>query len=98
MEKKNTERASRPDDENPEWTRDEIRAARPALDMIAEVFGTNAADTLKRGRGRPQKPDRKINQTLRLDADVVEAYRRVGRGWQVRINDVLRRHMHDAAE
>ena len=98
MEKKRTDRASRPDDENPEWTRDEVRSARPALDLIAEVFGAEAAETVKRGRGRPQKPDRKINQTLRLDADVVEAYRRVGRGWQVRINDVLRRHMNDVGE
>jgi len=98
MEKKRADRASRPDDENPEWTQDDIRAARPALDVIAEVFGAEAAETVKRGRGRPQKPDRKINQTLRLDADVLEAYRRVGRGWQVRINDVLRRHMNDAVE
>ena len=98
MEKKTAERASRPDDENPEWTPEEIRNARPALDLIAEVFGANAAETLKRSRGRPQKPDRKINQTLRLDADVVEAYRRAGKGWQVRINAVLRKHMHDATE
>jgi uncharacterized protein (DUF4415 family) len=48
---------------------------------------------LKRGRGRPAKADRKVNQTLRLDADVLEAYRREGRGWQSRINRVLRAHM-----
>jgi uncharacterized protein (DUF4415 family) len=32
---------------------------------------------------------------LRLDADVVEAYRRQGRGWQTRVNAVLRAHMDD---
>ena len=37
----------------------------------------------------------KVNQTLRLDADVVEAYRRQGRGWQTQINAVLRAHMNE---
>ena len=30
------------------------------------------------GRGRPTKPDRKVNQTLRLDQRVVEAYPAMG--------------------
>ena len=93
MSRKKDDAASRPDDDNPEWTRDEIRTARPALDVIAEKFGPNAAAALRRGPGRPVKPDRKINQTLRLDPDVVEAYRRQGPGWQTHINKVLREHM-----
>jgi uncharacterized protein (DUF4415 family) len=36
---------------------------------------------------------RKVNQTLRLDPDVLEAYRGEGSGWQARINDLLRAHM-----
>jgi uncharacterized protein (DUF4415 family) len=47
---------------------------------------------MRRGRGRPRKPDKKVNQTLRLDADVLEAYRQEGKGWQTRINEVLRQH------
>ena len=93
MSKKKDDAASRPDDDNPEWTRDEIRTARPALDVIAEKFGPKAAEALRRGPGRPAKPDRKINQTLRLDPDVVEAYRQRGPGWQTHINEVLRAHM-----
>lgn len=93
MSKRKDDPASRPDDENPEWTRQEIRNARPALEVIAEVFGPGAAEGLKRARGRPAKPDRKVNQTLRLDPDVLEAFRREGSGWQARINDVLREHM-----
>lgn len=85
--------ASRPDDDNPEWTSGSIRAARPALELVAEVFGAQVADDLRRGPGRPAKSDRKVNQTLRLDADVVEAYRRSGKGWQTRINQLLRAHM-----
>lgn len=93
MRKKDDDPASRPDDENPEWTREEIRRARPALEGIAELFGPEAAESLRRGRGRPAKLDRKVNQTLRLDADVLEAYRHTGSGWQTRINAVLREHM-----
>ena len=83
---------ARPDEENPGWTREQIRAARPALEVIAEKFGPDAAQALRRG-GRPAKPNRKVNQTLRLDPDVLEAYRREGSGWQSLMNDVLRRHM-----
>jgi uncharacterized protein (DUF4415 family) len=85
--------ASRSDDDNPQWTAQDFAAARPALDVIGEAFGTAAAEGLKRGRGRPPKVARKVNQTLRLDPDVLEAYRMEGNGWQTRINDVLRQHM-----
>ena len=91
--RKDNDAASRPDSDNPEWTRQEIRHARPALNVIAEVFGSEAAENVKRGRGRPQKPGRKVNQTLRLDPDVLEAFRQEGSGWQSRINTVLREHM-----
>lgn len=85
--------ASRPDADNPEWTREEMQRAPPALAVIEERFGAPAADALRRGWGRPAKPNRKVNQTLRLDPDVLEAYQRDGQGWQTRINNVLRQHM-----
>jgi uncharacterized protein (DUF4415 family) len=92
MSRKEDDAASRPDEDNPEWTREQIRKARPALEVIAEKFGPEAAQALRRG-GRPSKPNRKVNQTLRLDPDVLEAYRREGPGWQALMNDVLRQHM-----
>lgn len=79
MSKKKDDAASTPDDENPAWTREQIRAARPALEVIAEKFGAEAAQALRRG-GRPVKPNRKVNQTLRLDPDVLDAYRQEGPG------------------
>ena len=43
-------------------------------------------------RGRPQLGDRaKRTITIRLDADVVDAYRSLGRGWQTELNADLRR-------
>jgi uncharacterized protein (DUF4415 family) len=95
MAKKTTDSpASRPDDDNPEWTKDDFEAARPAAKVLPQFIGENATQALlHRSRGRPRKPERKINQTLRLDPDVLEAYRQQGKGWQTRINEVLRQHM-----
>ena len=93
MKKKSADRASRPDDENPEWTPEDLAKARPALEVLADVFGPAAAESIRRGRGRPAKVDKKVNQTLRLDADVLDAYRQEGSGWQTRINQILRQHM-----
>jgi uncharacterized protein (DUF4415 family) len=43
-------------------------------------------------RGRPRLGDRaKRTVTIRLDADVVEAYRALGSGWQTQLNADLRR-------
>jgi len=93
MKKRKDDPAAKPDKDNPEWTAAEIKKARPALDVVGEVFGKNASDQLRRGRGRPPKEDRKVNQTIRIDADVLAAYRQQGKGWQTRINEVLREHM-----
>jgi uncharacterized protein (DUF4415 family) len=98
MKTQSDDPASRPDDENPEWTAADFANAKPALDHIAECFGAPAADALKRRPGRPAKLGRKINQTLRLDPEVVEAYRREGAGWQTLMNDVLRAHMPNKRE
>lgn len=93
MKKPTYDAASRPDEENPEWTEEDFAKARPALYAIAEIFGPQAAEAIRRRPGRPTKPDRKVNQTLRLDPEVLEAYKQEGPGWQAHINDVLRQNM-----
>jgi uncharacterized protein (DUF4415 family) len=94
MAKRKDDLASRPGDENPEWTEEDFARARPASEVLPHFIGEAATqELLRRGRGRPAKPGRKVNQTLRLDPDVLEAYRRQGSGWQARINEVLREHM-----
>ena len=98
MATKKSDAASRIDGENPEWTQKDFEQARPALPLIGAVFGPEAAQAVARRRGRPRKTSPKINQTLRLDAEVVESYRRQGRGWQTRINAVLRSHMNDQSK
>lgn len=79
--------ATRPDKENPEWTVADIRAARPFLDALPR----EASSALRRQRG-PQKSPTKELISLRMDRDLVAAYRATGRGWQTRVNEVLRAH------
>lgn len=47
-----------------------------------------------RGRGRPLGSGTKEQITMRLDADVIEAFKRDGDGWQTRMNGVLRDWLH----
>jgi uncharacterized protein (DUF4415 family) len=79
------------DDENPEWTREMFREARPAIDVFTELWGKEKAEAfVYKGRGRPQKAVRKISTTLRLDGDVLKAFRARGKGWQSQINQALK--------
>jgi uncharacterized protein (DUF4415 family) len=41
-------------------------------------------------RGRPKAAVTKLALTVRYDADVVEAFRATGKGWQTRMNAALR--------
>jgi uncharacterized protein (DUF4415 family) len=82
------------DEENPEWTVEDMSRARPAPEVLPKYIGQKATDELlARSRGGPHKKDRKANQTLRIDPDVLEAYKEEGTGWQTRINRVLRDNM-----
>ena len=50
-------------------------------------------------RGRPPKARPKVSTTIRLSQEVVDHFRAGGRGWQTRIDQVLRDWVkqHDAA-
>jgi uncharacterized protein (DUF4415 family) len=80
------------DIENPEWTAETFRQARPALDVISDVFGTAAVAAVRNRGGRPPKDTKKAVTTLRVDADVLERWQKTGRGWQTRVNALLREH------
>lgn len=41
-------------------------------------------------RGRPKGGTRKLALTVRYDADIVEAFKATGKGWQTRMNAALR--------
>jgi uncharacterized protein (DUF4415 family) len=82
---------SRPDAENPEWTEQDFREARPALELLPG----DVVDAVRRYRGQrgPQKAPTKELISIRVDRDVVAAYRATGAGWQVRANEALRSYV-----
>ena len=52
-----------------------------------ETFWQTA--TVKRGRGRPASDVKRPTLNMRVDADVLDAFKATGPGWQTRINAVL---------
>jgi uncharacterized protein (DUF4415 family) len=78
------------DSENPEWSAAEFASARPASEWLPSLFGAEqAAAMLKPRRGRPPATVRKEHVNLRLDPEVLEAFRASGPGWQTRLNAAL---------
>jgi uncharacterized protein (DUF4415 family) len=49
----------------------------------------HADKTVRRGRPKSASPKEAVN--LRLDADVLEYFRKTGPGWRSRINEALRK-------
>jgi len=78
------------DDENPEWTAQDFAHARPASEVLPQIFGTEVAQEMLKPRGRPraQHPKERIN--IRLSHEVVEYFKSAGDGWQTRIDAALR--------
>ena len=77
------------DPENPEWTEEDLKRARPFAEVFPELL--KGIEEMRRARGRPRLETPKKLVSLRLDQDVVEKFRATGKGWQSRINDVLKR-------
>jgi uncharacterized protein (DUF4415 family) len=78
------------DAENPEWTAEDFQRARPAAEVLPELVGQQLAAELLKPRGRPKAAVTKTHVNIRLDADVLKAFKATGRGWQTRINKALR--------
>lgn len=45
---------------------------------------------LRTMRGRPLGSGKKVQLTIRFDADVILAFKQAGDGWQTKMNDALR--------
>jgi uncharacterized protein (DUF4415 family) len=71
--------------DNPEWTEEDFRNARP----FAEVF-PELAESLERD-GLVVIGDPAENQVVAVERRIVRKFREQGPDWQQRINDVLRK-------
>lgn len=90
MKQKITKKIAKPtaNKENPEWTKEDFKRAVPFDRLPADVRKVFSA----RARG-PQVAPKKVPVSIRLSADVVEAFRASGAGWQGRVDEILRTHI-----
>ena len=72
------------DGEVRELTAEDFKSFKPASEVLP------ASLMKKLGVRGLQKAPKKVITTIRLDADVIEAYRSTGRGWQTLVNQFLR--------
>ena len=70
---------------------DEDHAINTAIAQDPDTW--EETDSRKAKRGRPFADVTKTSISLRLDPDVLEYFRATGRGWQTRINSILREAM-----
>jgi uncharacterized protein (DUF4415 family) len=76
------------DDDNPEWTKEDFARA------VRVPKGTSLLEAAKialKKRGRPKLDKPKKLVSLRVDEDVLDAYRKLGNGWQTKMNSDLRK-------
>lgn len=74
------------DPDAPEATDAELATARPFADAFPAL-----AESIRRGRGRPPVETPREKVTLRLEADVIAKFRATGKGWQTRVNAILKK-------
>jgi len=67
--------------------------AKPASDVLPPAVYT--ALVAKRPRGRPKADETKVFTAIRLDADLLAAFKSTGKGWQTRVNAALRQYLNE---
>jgi uncharacterized protein (DUF4415 family) len=68
-----------------------FRRARPAREVLPELYGKAIAKKMLRPRGRPKSESPRTLISLRLPADVLARWKSKGPGWQTRMVEVLSR-------
>jgi uncharacterized protein (DUF4415 family) len=79
------------DPDNPELTDEDWATARPMAEAMPRLV-----EQYLRSRGRQKMPT-KVLISLRLDRDVVETLRASGRGWQGRVNEMLKKSIRGSS-
>ncbi len=80
-----------------EMTAELFAKAKPAKQALAEIYGAELAEEFLNNnrehvakRGRPKSNKTKVAVSIRIDEDVLNGYKKGGRGWQTLANAVLR--------
>lgn len=74
-------------DAAPEGSDEDFSRARLADEVVPEVVAA-----YRQGRG-PQKEPKKVPISIRLSPEVLDYFRAEGKGWQTRIDEVLRHYV-----
>ncbi len=87
------------DAENPEWTEADFAAAKPFKEVFPKQFAEwdasgHAPIPVKR-IGRPPVDEPKVHVGFRLARDVVDGIRATGKGYNARVEKVLREALAD---
>jgi uncharacterized protein (DUF4415 family) len=79
------------DADSPELTKEWFAKAKPAKDALPKLFAKKTTTQLLAPKqGRPLSPTTKEHINIRIDADVLNAFKKSGAGWKTRVNDALR--------
>ena len=81
--------------EIPEFNSAKMSKMRPANEVLPDVVAAYHSGTLKRKRGQRgvQKSPTKQAVSIRLSTEVVDFFKQSGKGWQTRVDDVLREYV-----
>lgn len=71
------------DEENPDWTDQMFREARPAYAVLPDLVASS-----QKTRGKQKQPTKEL-VSIRLSPEVLEYFRSSGKGWQSRLNKAL---------
>jgi uncharacterized protein (DUF4415 family) len=82
-------RPDTPDEDNPEWTREDMQKAVRLKDLPLSTQRAIANVMANRKRG-PQVAPTKVPISIRLSRDVAAGLRATGPGWQSRTDEALR--------
>lgn len=76
--------------DSPELTVEEIANMRPAKEVLPAAFFQGLTEARKT-RGRPKVEKPLVPVTLRLEPDVLEAFKASGKDWRSKMNEALRK-------
>ncbi|MFT4928781.1 MAG: hypothetical protein ACI8WB_004901 [Phenylobacterium sp.] len=83
------------DRDNVELSTQQIGQLRPASEILPDVVAAYQTGELKRSVGQRgiQKASTKQAISVRYSREVIEYFRATGKGWQTRMDDVLREYV-----